>query len=232
MKKVKLILVLVALITTMGALNAQQKYALLIAGDYKPGIEIPDGDKWNNGQQMGADGYDEFWNDSYLFWEMLFNHPAGFSNDNIDVLFADGVDYEPDGQDNRYKSYPNYGLDHITDAAATKTNVMDALNGLAGINEEDYLFVFIMSNGGHSQIGLDSDGNSYIYLWGYDPANPDAGRLYDYELEAKLDLIPAHKKVVVVQAPNSGGFARKLETENTIVLTEKPNELSVFLNNK
>ncbi|MFU8844800.1 MAG: hypothetical protein ACNA7V_13435, partial [Bacteroidales bacterium] len=61
--------------------------------------------------------------------------------------------------------------------------------------------------------------NSYVYLWGYDPGNPNAGRLYDYELKSKLDLIPAHKKVVVVQAPNAGGFATVLADPNTIVIT-------------
>ncbi len=218
LRKKQIITVLIAIFIAIGALNAQQKYALIIGGDYQPGIEIPVGDQWNNGLDMGPDGWDEFWNDSYLFWEMLYNHPAGYSNDNIHVLFADGVDYEPEGQDNRYKSEPNYPVDHITDAAATKGNVMDVLiNDFADIQEEDYLFVFIMSNGGNTEPA--ENVWSYVYLWDYDPAYPNEGRLYDYELKEKLDLIPAHRKVVIVQAPNSGCFATTLTDENTIVFT-------------
>jgi tetratricopeptide (TPR) repeat protein len=99
---------------------------------------------------------------------------------------------------------------------------MAKLDNLAGINEEDFLFVWIMSNGGNT----DPADNvwSYVYLWGYDPAHPNDGRLYDYELKAKLDLIPAHKKVVVVQAPNSGKFATTCADDNTIVITSSHSE--------
>ncbi|MCD4697907.1 MAG: right-handed parallel beta-helix repeat-containing protein, partial [Bacteroidales bacterium] len=110
----------------------------------------------------------------------------------------------------------------ITDDFATKTNVMDALDDLVNIQEEDYLFIWIMGNGGNT----DPAENvwSYVYLWNYDPAYPNEGRLYDYELKAKLDLIPAHKKVVVVQAPNSGKFATTLADDNTIVITSSHSE--------
>ncbi|MCD4697759.1 MAG: hypothetical protein K8S16_16160, partial [Bacteroidales bacterium] len=93
--KKQFVAVLVVLLTTIGALNAQQQYALLIAGDYKPGIEIPNNHKWNNGADMDpVKGYDEFWNDTYLMWELLYNDPiTGYSNDNIDVLFANNEDY-------------------------------------------------------------------------------------------------------------------------------------------
>jgi hypothetical protein len=218
MKPKNLIFVVLALIGLNSAVIAQQKYALLIAGDYKPGTEIPDNHKWNNGNGLDPDkGWDEFWNDTYLMWELLYDDPiSNYSNDNITVLFAEGIDYTFDGQHGRYKPLQTYGF-NITDAAATKANVISALDELASINDEDYLFIWIMSNGGNT----DPADNvwSYVYLWGYDPAHPNDGRLYDYELKAKLDLIPAHKKVVVVQAPNSGGFATNLADENIIVIT-------------
>ncbi|MCD4697700.1 MAG: hypothetical protein K8S16_15860 [Bacteroidales bacterium] len=218
LRKKQIITVLMAMFIAISALNAQQKYALIIGGDYKPGDEIPDGDKWNNGVNMDPDkGYDEFWNDTYLMWELLYNHPTGYSNDNIEVLFAEGIDYTFPEQNDRYKSLPSYDIDHITDASATKTNVIAALDDLANIQEEDYLFIWIMSNGGNTEPA--ENVWSYVYLWDYNPAYPNEGRLYDYELKAKLDLIPAHKKVVVVQAPHSEDFAQELQDESTIIFT-------------
>ncbi|MEZ5083678.1 MAG: C13 family peptidase [Bacteroidales bacterium] len=146
-------------------------------------------------------------------WELLFDDPiSSYSNDNIEVLFADGVDYSFSGQNTRYKA-AYHGLQSITDGEASKINVLSALNDLANVQPEDYVFIWIMSNGGNTA------NSSYVYLWGYDPGNPNAGILYDTELKTKLDLIPAHKKVVVVQAPNSGGFADELAGDNSIVIT-------------
>ncbi len=195
MKKVKIIFSLMAFIAMISAVDAQQKYALIIGGDYKPGEEIPDNHKWNNGLNMDPDkGYDEFWNDSYLMWKLLYNHKYRYSNDNIKVLFADGVDYTFPLQDIHYNSFLANGF-NITDAAATKTNVMDALDDMIlNINEEDYLFVWIMSNGGNT---VPSENEwSYVYLWGYDPGDPDAGRLYDYELKDKLVISRPTKRLL------------------------------------
>ncbi len=122
MKKVKFILSLMAIIAMISAANAQQKYALIIGGDYKPGTEIPTNHKWNNGIDMDEEmGYAEFWHDTYLMWELLYDHKYRYSNDNIEVLFAGGEDYsityEP--YDDHYRSEPDYDIDFITDAAAT-----------------------------------------------------------------------------------------------------------------
>lgn len=207
---------LVMILATV-AINAQQKYALLIGGDYKPGDEIPDNHKWNNGMNMDpVKGYDEFWNDTYLMWELLWNHKYGYSNDNIEVLFAEGIDYTFDGQYPGYSALQTYGF-NITDDMATRTNVLLALNELANVEPEDYVFIWIISNGGNTEPAENIW--SYVYLWDYNPAYPNEGRLYDHELKARLDLIPAHKKVVVVQAPNSGKFATTCADDNTIVYT-------------
>ena len=206
--------VLLALICATSAVDAQQKYALLIGGDYHPGSEIPIGHQWNNGNDLDpVKGWDEFWNDTYLMWELLYDNPiTSYSNDNIEVLFSNGEDYTFYLQNTRYKA-AYHGLQSITDGEASKINVLSALNDLANVQPEDYVFIWIMSNGGNTA------NSSYVYLWGYDPGNPNAGILYDTELKTKLDLIPAHKKVVVVQAPNSGGFADELADDNTIVIT-------------
>jgi hypothetical protein len=232
MKNNLLILLVSAFTAFSSATVAQQKYALLIAGDYKPGSEIPNGDKWNNGQDMDPQkGYDEFWNDTYLMWELLYDDPVShFSDDNITVLFAQGIDYTFPFQNGRYKSSVNFPeIPSITDGSATKANVMAALDNLSGINEEDYLVVWIMSNGGETIIPGENN-SSFVYLYGYDPANPNDGKLYDYELKAKLDAIPAHKKVVVVQAPHSGGFATELENDSNICYFNTGNPLTTLKN--
>ncbi len=218
--KFQIFTVLLAMIVAAGALNAQQKYALIIGGDYKPGEEIPDNHKWNNGLEIDpVKGYDEFWNDTYLMWKLLYDYKYRYSNDNIKVLFADGIDYSitfPE-VDNYYKSLPNFiNIPFITDAAATEYEVEQALIELDNVmTEKDYLFIWIMSNGGNTP-----SGDSYVYLWGYPDPHPDYdGLLYDYESNTLLDDIEADKKVVIVQAPNSGGFATVLEEDNTIVYT-------------
>jgi len=221
MKTQNFIFVVLAIIGLNSAVIAQQKHALLIGGNYLPGDEIPVEHRWNNGQDMDlVKGYAEFWHDTYLMWELLYDHKYGYSNDNIKVLFAGGEDYSItfDPYDDHYRSasdFPN--IPFITDDIATRTNVLSALDELANVEPEDYVFIWIMSNGGNTEPA--ENVWSYVYLWGYDPGNPNAGRLYDYELKAKLDQIPAHKKVVVVQAPNSGKFATTLADDNTIVYT-------------
>lgn len=218
--KIHIFTVLLALLFAASAVDAQQKYALLIGGDYHPGSEIPVGHQWNNGNDLDpVKGWDEFWNDTYLMWELLYDDPiSSYSDDNITVLFAQGIDYTFFGQNGRYKSFSNFPeVPSITDGPATKANVMAALDDLADIEEEDYVFIWIMSNGGNTQ--GENDGNSFVYLWGYDPGNPEAGKLYDHELKQKLDAIQAHKKVVIVQAPHSEGFAQELQNESTIIIT-------------
>jgi len=225
-----IIISLFALLLTGATIKAQQKYALLIAGDYKPGSEIPDNDKWNGGVNMDPQkGYDEYWNDTYLMWELLYDDPvSNFSDENITVLFAEGIDYTFPEQNGRYKSSENYDIDHITDGSSEKTEVISALDALAGINEEDYLVVWIMSSGGETFVP-ESGNSSFVYLWGYDPSTPNSGKLFDYELKAKLDLIPARKKVVIVQAPHSDGFKETFDSSNEIFFTSDTDDIVTLI---
>jgi len=217
-KKKQLIAVLVAILATINMVNAQQKYALLIGGNHLPGTEIPNDHKWNGGLFMDPQkGYDEFWNDTYLMWEYLNTNEPVASNENIEVLFGNGNDYTFQFQHDRYNPLSNYGYT-ITDDAATKVHVLSELDDLVNINEEDFLYIWIMSNGGNEVLPGNINA-SFVYLWGYDPVLPNEGKLYDYEIKQKLDLIPAHKKVVIVQAPHSGYFASTLEDVSTTVIT-------------
>ena len=220
MKKTKLILSLMAIIAIMSAGYAQQKYAVIITGDYNPDqLIIPLEDQWNEGDGIGQYGFDEMWNDCYLMWEMLVIKKE-YTDENVHVLFANGDDFIFPGQDIRYKAINHQGYTKVTDDMSTEEKVNNVFTNLANtITENDFLYVWIMSHGGDNNPG-ENNGNAYLYLYGYPDPNPDYdGLLYDDELKAYLDNINALKKVVFIQAPHSGRFADKLHSDNTIVFT-------------
>ena len=192
---------------------------------------------WHIANPDPQNDYDEFWNDIYLFWELLIE--KGYDNDNIFVLFGnqatpeDWSHYEEHNVALRYNPRERHpliigDLEHITDFQATEGNVNMIFNGLATgnsaqgisqLSENNFLFVWIMSHGGDNNPS-ENNGNAFLYLYGYPDPNPDYdGLLYDDELKAYLDNINALKKVVFIQAPHSGRFTDELQSDNTIVFT-------------
>ena len=217
----KLLIAIVFIVASM-ATNAQEKYAVLIGGDYGPELSnIPQADRWNEGNGMGIYGYDEFWNDTYLMWELLIKEEdgKGYSDENVFVFFADGDDFTFYDQDNRYKASHN-GYNFVTDEIATEQKVNNVFGYLANtVTENDFLFVWIMSHGGDNNPTDENNGNAYLYLYDYPNTGDYDGLLYDDELKGYLDNINANKKVVFIQAPHSGRFAKKLAEDNTIIFT-------------
>ncbi len=223
--KVKLVTFIVAVMFIMGSLTAQEKYAVLITGDYAAASRSYT-TLWNNGVGISGNGYsygfDEFWNDTYLMWEMLINR--GYSNENIIVLFADGEDFYKDHSwvDERYR--PNDGK-IVTDYDATIGNVQMVFNGLANgthgmpqVTSNDFLFVWTFDH------GTGSGGDSYLCLLD--------GNMSDYDFAALTDNINANKKVFWMQQCRSGGFVDNLENNNSVVLTAcQPNEAAYRANN-
>ena len=218
----KNLLIVFAFIVAFLTTNAQKKYAILIGGNYGPNLSIiPATDRWNAGENIGPYGYDEFWNDTYLMWEVLIKEEGGkgYSDEDVFVLFANGNDFTFYGQDNRYKAIHN-GYPHVTDYSATEQEVSNVFTSLANtITENDFLFVWIMSHGGDNNPTSENNGNAYLYLYDYPNTGDYDGLLYDDELNNYLDYIPAYKKVVFIQAPHSGRFAKKLAEDNTIIFT-------------
>ena len=197
--------VIVALFATMGTMNAQEKYAVLITGD-QMAVGIPAAEQWNGGMGGSPDyGFDEFWNDSYLMWEMLV-FGKDYTDENVEVLFGNGLDFTFEDQDVRYKAI-NHQMEHITDDSSNRQTIIDLFHDLANtITEDDFLFVWVMSHGGTN------DGGSYFYSY-------DGLKIYDSELAGWLGNISAHKKTVFLSFPNSGGFIPELEAEGNIVIT-------------
>jgi outer membrane protein assembly factor BamD (BamD/ComL family) len=203
-------LVIVALLMSIGLIHAQEKYAVLITGDPEAtGVHV--NCQWNSGQGMGQYGYDEFWNDTYLAWEMLYQD-MGYSNDNIFVYYDDGGDFTFSLQDDRYRVVPNFpDLNFITDQSSTKANIQALFTSLAGtLTQDDFLYVNIMS---HGKSTLETEaGASYFY-------SSDAQKIYDWELANWVGNITANRIVFNIQAPRSGGFISELAAANTLVIT-------------
>jgi len=192
--------------------NGQEKYAVLITGDYAA-TGIPASEQWNHGQDRGVNGFDEFWNDTFLMWEML--QDKGYSPDHIYVLFADGQDYLSTAE--RYR--PNDPTVTVTDYSATYSNVENVFNGLANgsngfpqVTQDDFLFVWTFDHGGGS------NGNSYLCLLG-------DSSMTDDQFAALVNPIQANKKVFWMQQCFSGGFYDELESNNTFFHSAcQPNE--------
>ena len=227
MKAIKYLAVLFVLVLSTSISIASEKYAVLITGDYADTSRANYSGSWatNNNIDRDRRPMEEFWNDTYLLWEILVTE-KGYSNENVFVLFAGGIDYPidsdvdlPENWADRYTPLDNY--EHIlgeggqiTDYPADSANVNDVFTGLANgsngfprITEDDFLFVWTFDHGypdpnsDHVLLGLIDD------------------RIFDYEFAALTDQINANKKVFWMQQCNSGGFIDDLEGEDTFIIT-------------
>ncbi|UCE74851.1 MAG: hypothetical protein JSV56_03890 [Methanomassiliicoccales archaeon] len=184
-----------------------EKFAVLICGDVAD-YGLPEAGI----SYTYSYGYDEFWNDIVLmYWILLEN---GFHDDNIIILYGDGVDY--DG--NRYD--PDYDpTSQITDFAATYDNVEMVFYGLAfggvpGVPQmdgDDFLFVFTFDHGGliwDDTIGdwvstlclMDKDMRADVFAWNV--GQIDCGYILFF-----------------MQQCHSGGFIEYLDEDNYVVVT-------------
>jgi len=219
-----IIFILLILISSM--LFSAEKYAVLITGDYADSLRANYDGSWAiaNGYDRDRPPMQEFWNDTFLMWEMLVIE-KGYSDENVFVLFAGGLDYPndpgaapPAWWADRYNPrvlYPDFinPIDgHITDYAATITNVNNVFNGLANgtgelpqLQDDDFLFCWIFDHG--CAVGQDA----YIHLID--------GGMSDYVFADLTDQISCQKKVFWMQQCQSGGFIDNLEGNDTYINT-------------
>lgn len=203
MKTIRLLIVVMAFVSLSATSFAQQKYAVLITGDYAGmSYSVPLSDQWNGGQGKSTYGFDEFWNDTFLMWEML--QTKGYFPENIFVLFAVGQDYPSTVPSYAPRYKPAEPNTIVTDYSASIANVTNVFNGLRygtggfpQITNDDFLFVWTFDHGGVS------GGNSTLYLID--------GVMTDVQFAALVNPIPANKKVYWMQQCFSGGFADEQE---------------------
>ena len=184
-------------------IDAQNKYAVLITGDYRPNDRISLENQWNEGVVSNPRGNLEFWHDTYLMWEML--QDKGFKRENIFVVFADGADYYSSNP--RYQPPTGYTVTNYPADFSSIKSVFDGLRngiGFPKVTEDDFLFVWTFSHGTHE---LD---NHYGILL----LNDDV--LRDDTLSSWIDDIPAYKKAFWMQQCHGGGFATALQANNVV----------------
>ncbi len=177
---------------------------------------------WNEGVGYGSYGFDEFWNDTYLMWE-LAHYKGGFpddadpndgsSVDHIFVLYGDGIDYGDPGF--RYDPFEWHRIEEeITDYPAGYSNVEDifhwlangnAAEGIEPMNDWNFLFVYTFDHGGVI------DGHSTLYLRG--------AQMRDDVFASLLAPISYWRRVFWMQQCHSGGFIDDLENQKTIITT-------------
>lgn len=211
----RLILLVSVLIGLNGAIEAQQKYAVLITGDNNA-ANVPVSDQWNQGQGMGQYGYDEFWNDCFLFWEMLYTE-KGYSDENIFVLFANGSDLSFQQQDNRYNALESYGF-NITDQSATRAHIQTLFTSTLAslVTQDDFLYVWVMSHGGNTN--SDNTGDAYFYA-------SDGQKVFDYELANWIGNVEANKRVIQISVPGANGFTNELARDDINVFLDDRSSL-------
>jgi len=185
---------------------AQQYYAVLITGDTPEGYaQSP---KNYNGGDMYS-GYDEFWNDTFLMWELLHNY--GFADDHIYVLYGYGNDYQ--SQNPRYR-HPNFPSQQITSFSAYISDVQNIFNWLANGNtsynipkltNNDILFIWTFDH------GTSSGGHSALCLMD--------GIMWDYDFASYVNPISCQKRIILMQQCRSGGFIDDLQDSKTVILT-------------
>ena len=206
-------------------------YVVIITGD-RPTPEDPMGyTLFGRVNYNGEPDYDEFWNDTFLMWELAVmnggfpdNRYNSTEEDHVIVLYANGEDYEKEHDCPRYDPEARYGIeDGIVDYKATKSNIQDIFHALAYGDEEkhirpmtqyDFLFVYTLSHGR-------KEGNSCkMKIW--------EGGLYDTELAQYTAPINHWRRAFFMQQCHSGGFIDDLEGNTTIVSTATTADKGAF----
>jgi tetratricopeptide (TPR) repeat protein len=209
----KLTVALIILSASIFTLLPAEKYAVLITGSYAADVRAvvnSYADLTNN------EPVQEFWNDTYLQWELLIK--KGFKDKNIYVLFADGKDFYTTDAGNyvdiRFR--PQNIIDdselRITDKSATKSNIEAVTDSLKlKMTKDDFLYVWTFGHG-------DNFGGTSAYLYllkecGNDSIINDC--MSDSEFASYFNPLIADKKVYSMAQCRGGGFKDNLTNNYT-----------------
>ncbi len=221
----KYYLIITVLFGLMGLNSiAQEKYAVLICGEE---VHVSHGDECLDCYPVGNRAYynwTEFWDDTYLMWEMLVKPEAeggmGFADENVYVLYADGTDGNIANSTwyaDRYSSFFNFFIQHITDDSAVKVNVNEVFEGLSTgqngfpqLTPDDFLFVWTFGHGNAEFKNGTGAGSLVLY---------DNSEVTEVELGNMLSAINTQKKAIWMQNCFSGLFLDNMPTSNSVYNT-------------
>jgi hypothetical protein len=187
--------------------------------------------------------YKAFWNDPYLFYELLntaqYGHRFSLSpmpHDRIHLLYADGVDYP--GLTDRYWPYERLDTTSITDASATLDTVelyLDAFAngnsglGITALSSSDTLVVYLFGHGGHDYHPQgrvpDASKAGHFCLYVRPPQGSTYTPLWDTTFGRLMAAIPA-QKIVILQQCYSGGFIDDIADSLTTVITASTSSIA------
>jgi len=210
------IAVVIIMVTLIGIRSATSKdyVALLICGVPADSLDLPYQILWNNGEGKEK-GYDEFWNDTFLMWELLYDH--GYTDENIHVLYADGKDFSTIP---RYTANPITFPDGIVDTSAYYADVVDiftdlaqgdSAQGIEAMTDDDFFFCWTFGDGG--PFSLPEEPIVNLCLMDSDAV------IWDTTFADYVDSIHCEHRVFWMQQCRSGGFKDDLEDEKTIFLS-------------
>ena len=198
MKKI-ITLIIFCLLIIVSVIKAEN-YAIIITGCE------PDTVNYSIPEELS---YDMLWNDTFLMWETLWKF--GWKDENIYVLFGNGVDFPYEHYD-RYDAEDQYGflwdIDHIVDDSAYFDDVEQVIDHLdTTMTEDDFLFVNTFGHGGPVP-----SGDTVLCLMGGDS-------IPNYDLADMLDDLPYDRRVIWISHCYSGGFIDYLKNNNTVIMT-------------
>lgn len=145
-----------------------------------------------------------YWNDVSFMYKTL-KQKYGYKDENIYVLFADGLNPAPDNfvMKNSDVDLDGDGYPDI-DFPATREDINKVFDELSRrMKAECLLFVFTTGHGGQSQPEVEPTA-AYLALW-------DEDVITDVEFAAEVNKIKSYDTMVFVMEPcNSGGFSGEL----------------------
>jgi hypothetical protein len=180
---------------------------------------------------------DEFWNDSYLMWELFYKNyhwpekKAGDDYDGIHFLYGWGGDFKSTSPRYQPAAQTDGTVPSITDYPAYRQDVTNIFNwlaigdsgqGIPAMTNVDPLFVYTSDHGSiegdHSTLRvMDTDDNGII----------------DTTFARMVNQIPYDRRVFWMQQCFSGGFIDDLQNAKTIIHTAcKKDESAWIADNK
>ena len=127
MFKLKAIMILLMVLCISHIGISQEKYAVIITGNEAFSNNVPLTSQWQSPDAVLGEVAPEFWNDTYLMWEMLV-YEMDYLDENVFVIFATGEDAQNSKVGERYIAHIQHEDefqegDYITDYYASINSV-------------------------------------------------------------------------------------------------------------